>query len=63
MNQACYINDNTYQTLCSWVEKHYRDRLLVEDLADLTLLNESYAALDELTQLLKLGSIYPFQIE
>ncbi len=47
--------------LTAWVEKHYRDRLSQEDLADPQLLLECHTALDELTQLLELGSVYEFQ--
>lgn len=47
--------------LRGWVEKHYRDRLVLEDLADPELLREVHTALDELTQLLDLGSVYDFQ--
>jgi succinylarginine dihydrolase len=47
--------------LVAWVKKHYRDRLALRDLADPALLEESRRALDELTQLLGLGSLYPFQ--
>lgn len=61
VNQSTLINDAQFDRLNTWVDKHYRDRLLVDDLRDVALLNESRTALDELTQLLKLGSIYPFQ--
>ncbi|MFT6898710.1 MAG: succinylarginine dihydrolase [Paraglaciecola sp.] len=61
VNQSTLINDAQFDRLNTWVDKHYRDRLLVDDLRDIALLNESRTALDELTQLLKLGSIYPFQ--
>jgi succinylarginine dihydrolase len=44
-----------------WVRRHYRDRLESADLGDPALLAESRAALDELTQILALGSIYDFQ--
>jgi len=44
-----------------WVEKHYRDRLGEDDLGDPALLTECRTALDELTQILFLGNIYPFQ--
>lgn len=47
--------------LTAWVERHYRDRLHADDLADPRLLDESRTALDELSALLGLGSIYPFQ--
>lgn len=45
-----------------WIRKHYRDRLAPEDLADPQLLDESRRALDELTTLLRLPAIYPFQL-
>lgn len=55
------INDQVFNRLTHWVETHYRDRVTTEDLADPSLLVESRTALDELTQILNLGSIYPFQ--
>ncbi|MDR3608672.1 MAG: N-succinylarginine dihydrolase [Oligoflexia bacterium] len=61
-NPKALLNEALYAQLVSWVERHYRDRLLPSDLADPALLDESRSALDELTQLLGLGSIYPFQI-
>ena len=51
-----------YDTLTVWVNKHYRDALRESDLADPQLLLECRTALDELTQILKLGAVYPFQI-
>jgi len=45
----------------SWIRKHYRDRLVMKDLADPLLARESMTALDELTGILKLGSVYDFQ--
>jgi succinylarginine dihydrolase len=47
--------------LDAWIRRHYRDRLAPADLRDPALLDESRSALDELTQLLKLPSVYPFQ--
>jgi succinylarginine dihydrolase len=47
--------------LAAWVERHYRDRLSPHDLADPQLLEESRAALDEVSGILGLGAIYPFQ--
>jgi len=61
VHQKALMNEAVYSDLVSWVEKHYRDRISPEDLADPLLLVESRTALDELTQLLDLGSIYPFQ--
>jgi succinylarginine dihydrolase len=46
----------------TWIRGHYRDRLVPADLADPSLLDESRRALDELTQRLKLPSVYPFQL-
>jgi succinylarginine dihydrolase len=43
------------------VRRHYREELSPSDLADPQLLRESRAALDELTGLLGIGSIYDFQ--
>lgn len=48
-------------TLESWVRQHYRETLRPRDLADPALLRESRAALDDLTRILGLGSIYEFQ--
>lgn len=50
------------ERLSGWVRRHYRDRLSEADLADPALLQESRDALDELSQLLGLGNIYPFQL-
>ena len=61
INPNTLITEPTYRELCTWVNKHYRDELHVADLVDPQLLIESRTALDELTQLLKLGSVYPFQ--
>jgi succinylarginine dihydrolase len=43
------------------VHKHYRDRLEPDDLRDHKLLEESLSALDELSGILRLGSIFEFQ--
>ena len=58
-----FLDDSLYRQLTAWVEKNYRDRLHPSDLADPKLLLEGQQALDELTQILQLGSIYPFQID
>lgn len=61
VNQGVIMTASLYDTLLQWVDKHYRDRLGEADLADPQLLVECRTALDELTQILKLGSVYPFQ--
>ncbi|WP_420429707.1 N-succinylarginine dihydrolase [Kordiimonas sp.] len=55
------LNEGLIETLQAWGRRHYRDRLAADDLGDPLLMEESFAALDELTQILKLGSIYDFQ--
>lgn len=55
------LNNKLFHKLTAWVNKHYRDRLAPADLCDPQLLLESRHALDELTQILNLGPIYPFQ--
>jgi len=49
--------------LQAWIEKHYRETLKLADLCDPLLLEENQRSLDELTQILNLGSIYDFQHE
>ncbi|MDP4547322.1 N-succinylarginine dihydrolase [Marinobacter sp. MDS2] len=61
INQGVVLTDELYARLTTWVETHYRDRLVQQDLADPKLLNEVRQALDELTGILQLGSIYDFQ--
>ncbi|HTH62882.1 MAG TPA: N-succinylarginine dihydrolase [Paraburkholderia sp.] len=59
--RGVWIDDALFATLDAWIERHYRDRLAPADLADPGLLDESRTALDELTQILGLGSLYDFQ--
>jgi len=44
-----------------WVNQHYRDRIMPDDLRDPLLMRESFAALDELSQILDIGAAYDFQ--
>lgn len=55
------VDDQKLRALEHWVQAHYRDELAPKDLADPQLLVETRTALDELTQLLDLGSLYDFQ--
>lgn len=61
VNPACIMSDSLFSGLMAWTEKHYRDTLSESDLADPQLITESHRALDELTQILDLGSVYDFQ--
>ena len=57
-----FLDDALAADLERWVRQHYRDRLAATDLGDPSLLDESRRALDELTQILKLPAVYPFQL-
>ncbi|EYU16886.1 MULTISPECIES: N-succinylarginine dihydrolase [Photorhabdus] len=61
VNPATLLNTPLYNRLTEWITRHYRDELCAGDLVDPQLLREVYTALDELTQILNLGSIYEFQ--
>ncbi|HEY1608888.1 MAG TPA: N-succinylarginine dihydrolase, partial [Paraburkholderia sp.] len=56
-----WIDGALFGRLDAWIGRHYRDRLAPADLADPQLLDESRTALDELTQILGLASLYDFQ--
>jgi len=58
-----FVDDALIDELEAWVDAHYRDRLFPADLADPKLAREVRTALDELTQILALGSVYGFQRE
>ncbi|MCB2113099.1 MAG: N-succinylarginine dihydrolase [Parvularculaceae bacterium] len=60
-NQNFILDDAGFDALEAWVKKHYRDRLTPDDLTDPNFMDESLAALDALTQLLKMGAFYDFQ--
>ena len=56
-----FLDAELATALEAWIRRHYRDRIAPQDLADPSLLDESRRALDELTQLLRLPSVYWFQ--
>jgi len=58
---SIFLTDELYDQLTQWVNKHYRDILLPEDLVDPQFYHNNQRALDELSKLLQLGSIYSFQ--
>lgn len=61
VHKGVIFNDGLYEKLATWIKKHYREQLAIGDLTDPKLITESHTALDELTKILGLGSIYPFQ--
>jgi succinylarginine dihydrolase len=61
VNPRALVDEARFSELTDWVERNYREELAPDDLGDPALLDESRRALDELTALLGLGSIYSFQ--
>lgn len=55
------LDDLLANEIETWIKTHYRETLEPGDLHDPALMTESYAALDELTQILQIGTIYDFQ--
>lgn len=61
VHKQAILTEDLSEKLIQWVENHYRDQLTLKDLADPQLLTECHQALDALTQILDLGSLYSFQ--
>ncbi len=61
VNPRALYSPERHAQLEVWARRHYRESLRPADLADPKLLEESRTALDELTTLLGLGSVYDFQ--
>lgn len=57
MHQGIIFTEALYVKLVSWVERHYRDTLLPQDLADPTLAIEVQTALHELSSILGLPNL------
>jgi succinylarginine dihydrolase len=55
------FDDQLDQALVACVTQRYRDRITVDDLADPAFVEECRVALDEITEILGLGSVYDFQ--
>lgn len=61
IHQGVILTPELYVKLREWICQYYREELTIDDLRDPQLLQESRAALDSLTQILDLGSLYSFQ--
>jgi succinylarginine dihydrolase len=61
VRQGVLLTDDLYEKLVNWAEKQYREELHLDDLANPNLIMDCHSALDELTNILQLGSIYGFQ--
>lgn len=55
------LSESLAGRLEAWITRHYREELGLADLADPALVRENRDALDELTGILGLGSVYEFQ--
>jgi succinylarginine dihydrolase len=60
MHQGIIFTETLYTRLVAWVESHYREKLLPEELADPALVVEVQAALTELSGILDLPNLYEF---
>jgi succinylarginine dihydrolase len=54
VNKNVLLDNLLFNTLCRWIETHYRDRIIADDLRDPSLARESLAAVDGLYTLLGL---------
>lgn len=61
MNAGVILDEAKISALEEIVKRRYRDRLAVTDLADPALLDEGRTTLDEIGQVLGLGSVHDFQ--
>ena len=62
VNPGNQFSIGLYEELKTWINAHYREQLSPEDLLDPSLMEESFVALDELTNIMRLGDgFYPFQ--
>ncbi|WP_372598064.1 N-succinylarginine dihydrolase [Amphritea sp.] len=62
VHPGAMLDFTLYNRLKIWINKHYREQLTADDLADPCLPVEIQAALDELTEILELPGLYPFQV-
>ena len=60
VHPGVFFSDDLYEKLCHWVEKHYRDRLCLDDLVNPALADEIKIALNELEGILYLPGLYDF---
>lgn len=58
MHQGVVMTEALYHALVAWVEKHYRDMLSPDDLADPQLAIEVRTALEDLSRILDLPDLY-----
>jgi succinylarginine dihydrolase len=57
VHPAAWFTETRYQSLCRWIETHYRDRLSVEDLRDPSLEEEARKGIDGILSELDMGGM------
>ena len=62
LHPAVLLDFSLYSQLKIWIDKHYREELKPDDLADPNLPLEIETALDDLTNIIGLPKLYPFQV-
>ena len=58
MHQGTVLSDATYAAVKAWIEKHYRDRLSLDDLRDPKLVEEVQVAMEALAEIVQLPHLY-----
>jgi len=62
MSSRLLFSENLENELAAWIRRYYREELRPADLQDPSLVHESRAALDELTQIMDLGEVYWYRL-
>ncbi len=62
LHPSALLDFSLYSQLKIWIDKHYREELKPDDLADPNLPLEIETALDDLTNIIDLPKLYPFQV-
>ncbi|MEO1134983.1 MAG: N-succinylarginine dihydrolase [Pseudomonadota bacterium] len=60
-NPNFILDETMLERLEQWMKAHYRDRIAPDDLRDPALMEESFVAMQALTDLLGMGAFYDFQ--
>lgn len=55
VHKGAILDDILFNSLCQWIEKHYRDRINLNDQHDPLLANESYTAISELYKIMEIA--------
>ncbi|MBU2812299.1 N-succinylarginine dihydrolase [Acidithiobacillus thiooxidans] len=61
VHSGILLSTELVEQLTIWIQKNYRDRLQIKDLADPAFLRETQEALTSLSSILRMDSLYDFQ--